>query len=910
MWLRLAGLTGPLLKVCPTLPVAPRPHKAEEGDVASETGRYNQEAVEHAVRRCNGGDDAKRSIPDERRIPSPGRGGVGVRAAVRGSVRLACLALAAALALPATVGAEEPAPTPVPATTEVVVGLDPGTPSEKVAADLTALGATDVRIPRGDLLVAEVPAARLPALLPAARALDGVAAAGRQGRVRALGVPPDDTGYVRSDGQRHVLGPTPEYPHAVNLEPAWRQAFLGLDHNLNPYRTGVKVAVIDSGVSAHWREDGRFVPVRDYVDGDGTTQDLFGHGTQVACEIAAQTGNGFGVAGVLGDVPCTIEVYRVLDAQGYGTTEDTLRAIMDAADRGCKIINCSLGEQLEGTDAQSASLRALHENAVRYAASRGAIVVAAAGNIMPGYSDGPVMYPAAAPDAIAVGSIDPRTGARSATSSFGPQLDISAPGDRVWLMGTAGVLFQANGTSFAAPIVSGSLALLWSLLPSLPPSSLRETVLSTAVDYPPSAPDGPDPLYGHGRLDVWAAYQALIASVPEQSDVHVSATSPQGFWTDVSWTPASGANVFYRYGYLGGPEYQTSATGARLYLQSDGEKIVYVREFSSDRWANSTLATATVTPATGLPPLVAQRLSGADRYTTAIAVSRASHPTGADAVVVASGANWPDALAAGVLARAAEAPLLLTTPRTLPTTVRDEIVRLKPRVVYVIGGSSAVSVGVEQRLRELAGSGGIMRVAGSTRYSTARAIANRVRALGGGAAPGTAVVASGESFADAVSAASYAARAGYPILLTAPTALPSDTSRALSVLGVRRTVVVGGGEAVSGAVARKLPGAVRVAGKDRYETSRRFAAFAISDGILSPAEGALATGLQFPDALSAAPLMASRGGGVVLLRELDAPTLAHFDTRRLQLRRLAFLGGNVAIPQALEDALKTRLRTP
>lgn len=793
---------------------------------------------------------------------------------------------------------------------EIVVALDSPNDRADVQKRLRNLGATEVQAPRSDLLVVSAPPDDVTMLANRVRSVNGVAAAAPQGSVRALDFPPDDPAYTNTGRQPISLGPNTTYPHAVDLDSAWRQAFLGSDHTLNPYRAGVKVAVIDTGVSPYWREaTGRLVHVRDYVEGDRVADDDNGHGTLVATVIGAKTGNGFGVAGALADANVTIEAYKVLDGTGRGTTADTLRAIKDAADRGCKVISCSLGQPTVDryTGAEIPGLRALYDNAINYARARGCVVVAAAGNY---YSSDPswmrsVFLPARSDNAIAVGAISPSTGQRSSFSCYGTGLDIVAPGQSVWSVTKGGSTSSFAGTSLSTPITSGSLALLWSLVPSLSDDAIVDVLLDTATDYPYSSPNGYDILYGNGRLDTWAAYQRLMSTVPVQSDVSLTASAPRGRWTTLRWTRAEGTGVFYRYGVVGGPEFQTAGTAANLFLPSDGPQTVYVKEFASDRWANTTLATTTVTPSTGLPPMTATRRSGGDRYATSVAISKATYSDSAGAVVVASGANWPDALSASVLAHAAGGPLLLTPPTSLPIATRDEIVRLNPSRVYVVGGPPAVSSSVASRIAALVGSGRVKRVAGPDRYSTARKVGTQVRALTG-RYPARAVIASGEKFPDALAAAPYAARAGYPILLTRRHSLPAQTRYALRENRIGRTVVLGSGAAISGKVARRLPRPSRIGGRDRYATSRLIAAYGASQRVISAEQVGIVTGRTFPDALAAGPLMAGLGGPVVLSDGLDSQTLRFFDARKLQVRGLTFVGGTVS--QGVENALKTRMR--
>lgn len=176
------------------------------------------------------------------------------------------------------------------------------------------------------------------------------------------------------------------------------------------------VAVIDSGICAtHPDLAGRILPGYDYVQDDSTPQDEYGHGCKVAGVIAANSNNNIGVAGV---APNTMVMpLRVLDAVGLGTTSDVAEAITDATDNGAAIINLSLG-------GPNPSL--LMENAVNYAVAHGVLVIAAAGNTGETLNTS-VIYPAAYANVVAVASIDQNL-QRSSFSSFGPEVDLLAPG--------------------------------------------------------------------------------------------------------------------------------------------------------------------------------------------------------------------------------------------------------------------------------------------------------------------------------------------------------------------------------------------------------------------------------------------------------------------------------------------------
>lgn len=740
-----------------------------------------------------------------------------------------------------------------------------------------------------------------------------VAYAAPEGRVRALGalVPPDDTRYASQAlylGDSSSVGST----YSIDLEPAWDQAFNGASHTLVPGRSGVTIAIVDSGVGMPYLETtGEFTSVWDYVEGDAVTDDDNGHGTRVASIIRGKTANTRHVAGVLHSSKNQILVFKVLAGSGVGDTDDAIQAIMDAADRGAKIINCSLGESIyDGFGFEIPGLRAAYTDAVRYAGSRGAVVVAASGNYA-GYG-APwsfTLAPALVPDAIAVGSISAVDGSLSAFTNYGPgsEVDVVAPGESIWGMNRSGTSSPGDGTSYATPLVSGSLGLLWSLASDLPSATVTDHYLQSCPTWPAKSTSR-----GYGIPDVWSAYQAMIAGVPEQAAVVPSATAPSDRVTTVSWSPATGTGVSYAYGEIGGPEYSTSLTSGQLVLSAEGTRTVYVRSFAKDRWSHQTTVTIdVVTPPDGLGPLGADRRLGASRYDTAVDVSRSQFPTTAPAVVIASGRNWPDALSAAPLAAAVGGPLLLTDPTSLTIATRDEIWRLAPSRVFIVGGAAAIDVDVELQLGSLQSGDTVTRLAGTDRYATARAIANQVAAEGGGVPGGRAFVCSGTRYPDALSGAAVAAAAGQPILLTYPTALPSATSGAIASLGITDTVVLGGVNAVSAAVYALLPSPERVAGADRYATSREVADWATGAGLLDPDALGVARGDNYPDALAAGGRMAALNGPLLLV-PLTLDTALHDWLTAVgpSTSALTVFGGPGAVSYGLENDARRALREP
>jgi len=293
------------------------------------------------------------------------------------------------------------------------------------------------------------------------------------------------------------------------------------------------------------------------------------------------------------------------------------------------------------------------------------------------------------------------------------------------------------------------------------------------------------------------------------------------------------------------------------------------------------------------------RLAGADRYATAAAVSAASFASGVPVAYVATGSNFPDALAAGPPAALEGGPVLLTAPRSLPAATALELARLLPARIVVLGGAGAVSDAVVAALRGYATSGNVTRLAGADRYATAAAVsaANFVTGVP------VAYVATGSNFPDALAGGVAASREGGPILLVGPTAVPSATAAELARLRPARIVVLGGTGVVSDGVLGALRGyttsgnVTRLAGADRYAT-----AIAISQattGTDAPRAVYLATGGAFADGLAGTPAAARAGGPLLILPSATLTQPIIDELRRLNAPRVVILGGIGAVSAAI-----------
>ncbi|MEI5584046.1 MULTISPECIES: cell wall-binding repeat-containing protein [unclassified Agromyces] len=293
------------------------------------------------------------------------------------------------------------------------------------------------------------------------------------------------------------------------------------------------------------------------------------------------------------------------------------------------------------------------------------------------------------------------------------------------------------------------------------------------------------------------------------------------------------------------------------------------------------------------------RVAGSDRYATAVAVSAAQFPAGVPVAYVASGVAFPDALAAAPVAAATRSPVLLTAPDALPAVVADELRRLKPGRIVVLGSPGAVSSTVAGRLREFT-TGSVTRLAGADRYATAVAVSKSRYE------PGIPVVylASGATFPDALSGAPHAGLADGPILLTGATALPSVVVDELKRLRPEQVRVLGSAGVISSTVEAQLRQlglyfVDRYAGPTRYETS------AVLSGTFEPGVSVayVANGANFPDALAAGPV-AGITSGPVLLTPTDAlPEAIAKELKRLRPARIVILGSPGAVSTTVETQI-------
>jgi len=202
-----------------------------------------------------------------------------------------------------------------------------------------------------------------------------------------------------------------------------------------------------------------------------------------------------------------------------------------------------------------------------------------------------------------------------------------------------------------------------------------------------------------------------------------------------------------------------------------------------------------------------RRVAGADRYETAAKVSAEFFDPGVAALYVATGEDFPDALAAGAAAAKRGGPVLLTRKDALPPSTDAELGRLRPEWTVIVGGDGAVSPVTQWRVGLAAhgGRSGAAGASGADRYETAADVVGQVASNLG---YDVMYVATGEDFPGALAAGPAAAAANGHLLLTRRGSMPEVVADELRRLQARPVVVVGGSGAVSDRVKKAVDGHV------------------------------------------------------------------------------------------------------
>jgi subtilisin family serine protease len=414
---------------------------------------------------------------------------------------LLALVLGASLALP---GAAQAA--------RVAVGLEPGADPARVAA------AVERRTGTRATTLLPIPA--LVVELPRGRSLAGIRG------VR----------YVEPITTRRPAF-TPSDPLADKQWYLTKSRFYERWSTLPPLRP-VTVAVIDSGVDEkHPELEQKLIEAKSFVGGSAR-QDTLGHGTFVSGIIAAGLDNKIGIAGLAPSAE--LLVAKVVTNENSIPVDAVAKAIRWSVANGAQVINMSFGGVRDPLDPDRDSFSRLEADSVAYAVAKGALVVAAVGNgdQSPSSPWPYASYPAALPHVLGVSAVSETGGVPRFSNRDQIFNDLAAPGERILSILPRPLTSrfpacseqgysscgpepyrEAQGTSFATPLVSSAAALLLATKPGLRAEQVSWILQRTAVDMTPATGcsacvGGRDELSGFGHLDVFEALKALELPLP------------------------------------------------------------------------------------------------------------------------------------------------------------------------------------------------------------------------------------------------------------------------------------------------------------------------------------------------------------------------------------------------------------
>ncbi len=251
----------------------------------------------------------------------------------------------------------------------------------------------------------------------------------------------------------------------------------------------IVVAVIDSGIDSNHEDLRGKIAAGGYnfYHNNTNTTDYDGHGTNIAGVIAANSNNNIGITGVTGSFNIKILPIKISHTDGKSTVSDLIRAMDYAISQNVDVINLSLG---------GAGSSRLENEAMQRAIQAGIPVVAAAGN--DALLGNPINYPASYNNVLSISAVD-RYNNRARFSSYNKYVDLTAPGEDIYTIAPYNQYTQVNGTSYSAPIVAGTVAMMKAVQPDLTVSNITNILQQTATDI---GPPGKDIYFGSGLVNI------------------------------------------------------------------------------------------------------------------------------------------------------------------------------------------------------------------------------------------------------------------------------------------------------------------------------------------------------------------------------------------------------------------------
>jgi len=307
-----------------------------------------------------------------------------------------------------------------------------------------------------------------------------------------------------------AIVPSAYVPNDVYYPNEWHLPIIGAPAAWDIARgSGVTVAVLDSGIDpTHPDLASQLVPGWNFWENNSNTADVYGHGTKAAGVIGAIGNNSNGVTGVAFNA--RLMPIRVTDTSGNASLSALASGLSYAADHGARVANMSFAVQSYATVISAA----------QYFVNKGGVVMNSAGN----YATLDSSAPSSA--LVSVSATD-GSDALASFSSYGPYVDLAAPGVSIWTTTSGGGYGAVSGTSFSSPLTAGVAALVMSANPGLSGPQVVNVLESTARDLGAA---GDDNYFGYGRVDAAAAVTAAIQGVTttDKQAPSASITAPTG----------------------------------------------------------------------------------------------------------------------------------------------------------------------------------------------------------------------------------------------------------------------------------------------------------------------------------------------------------------------------------------------
>lgn len=306
------------------------------------------------------------------------------------------------------------------------------------------------------------------------------------------------------------------------------------------------------------------------------------------------------------------------------------------------------------------------------------------------------------------------------------------------------------------------------------------------------------------------------------------------------------------------------------------------------------------------------RLFGLDRDLTSVEISKSGW-NDANTVIICRGDRYPDALVGASLSAKYNAPILLNTSDSLKDCIKNEIIRLQAKKVFILGTEDVVSPMVVSQIISQCNisDSNIYRLGGSDRYETAAIVAQEI----GIPKNHNAIITTGIDYPDALTTSPLAIYNHIPILLVKGSEgiIPDCIKETLEKYEIKSTIVVGGPDVVSEEIYNWLNfygySPTRLCGDTRYDTCLEVTKYAINQGMNAEIIG-IASGENFPDALTLGPFIGKLNGSLLLVKKDTIPkSVKDFISNNKESVKKVYLSGDAqvisnAIQNKLEELLK------